>query len=145
MVIFDVGEDWFDIVAPLLPFFDTPFAFQFFLGQLFQAVQVVVDLYDPVHLLLVALRSDRTTLTVPCLVTGDGLQETGRCSGMVGTDPVHRLPAGAMVEVPVGIIAELVHGVGLLAPDGGVLVPVEVMVLDVCSTALPRIITAQPA
>src|SRR5690606_39620643 len=55
---------------------------------------------------------------------------------MVGTDPVHRFPAGAMVEVPAGIIAELVHGVGLPAPDGGVLVPVEVMVLDVCADPL---------
>ena len=53
------------------------------------------------------------------------------------TDVVHGFPAGAVIQIPFRIIGQLIHGIGLLAPDIFVLVTVEVTVLDITGDAFP--------
>ena len=54
VVVFDVPEYRLHVMAAPLTLFYPPLAFQSFLGLPFQSVQVVVDLYDAISLLLVA-------------------------------------------------------------------------------------------
>src|SRR5690606_11926143 len=54
-----------------------------------------------------------------------------------GSDVIHGFPAGAVIQIPFRIIGQLIHGIGLLAPDVPVLVTVEVIVLDITGDAFP--------